>query len=238
MSLNIDLPARLDELRRDRTVLICDDSIASVARRYALALGDDPAWHAAQLELLCAPRPPAKPTAIAPPHSVTDYAAGADGWLRITRRPAPPPLACGVCGTTGAPHAHYDRGRVTTPRPRCATCGAVADLICPRHGWTEAQPAAPSPETDWRPLPSCAEVLAHSACTGGEAFAPWLRLPAGDSAVACVVMLAALDREATLGVTAKVVVELLRGERLPYHGDTYRPITRRGEALPWPEVPR
>ena len=127
---------------------------------------------------------------------------------------------------------------VTTPRPRCATCGAVADLICPRHGWTEAQPAAPSPETDWRPLPSCAEVLAHSARTGGEAFASWLRLPAGDDAVACVVMLAALDREATPGVTAKVVVELLRGERLPYPGDTYRPITRRGEALPWPEAPR
>ncbi len=93
-------------------------------------------------------------------------------------------------------------------------------------------------EADWRPLPSCAEVLAHSARTGGEAFAPWLRLPAGDDSVACVVMLAALDREATPGVTAKVVVELLRGERLPYPGDTYRPITRRGEALPWPEVPR
>ena len=126
--------------------------------------------------------------------------------------------------------------RLGMPAPRVSF--DAPDIGAAVAAWGSQTPVALSPETDWRPLPSCAEVLAHSARTGGEAFAPWLRLPAGDSAVACVVMLAALDRESTPGVTAKVVVELLRGERLPYPGDTYRPITRRGEALPWTEVQR
>lgn len=104
-----------------------------------------------------------------------------------------------------------------------------------------ADPAysAPSPEADWRPLPSCAEVLAHNARTGGDCFGPWLCVDDLDdeSCAPEVEMLAVADgspdREDYVATGFAVDVAATRG------GATrYRPITRRGEALPWPEVPR
>lgn len=94
-------------------------------------------------------------------------------------------------------------------------------------------------EADWRPLPSCAEVLAHNARTGGDCFGPWLCVDDLDdeSCAPEVEMLAVADgspdREDYVATGFAVDVAATRG------GATrYRPITRRGEALPWPEVPR
>lgn len=88
---------------------------------------------------------------------------------------------------------------------------------------------------DWRPLPSAAEVLAHNARTGGAA-APWLCLaipgdPLSDLSVAWLATDAA----------GQHVVRIERAWTEPAAatlGALYRPITRRGGALPWPEVPR
>ena len=96
-----------------------------------------------------------------------------------------------------------------------------------------------APETDWRPLPSCAEVLAHNARTGGDCFGPWLCVDDLDdeSCAPEVEMLAVADgspdREDYVATGFAVDVAATRG------GATrYRPITRRGEALPWTEVQR
>ncbi len=95
--------------------------------------------------------------------------------------------------------------------------------------------ASLAPEDDWRPLPSAAEVLAHNARTGGAA-APWLCLaipsdPLSDLSVAWL----ATDAD------GQHVVRVERAWTEPAAatlGAHYRPITRRGGALPWPEVPR
>lgn len=126
MSLNIDLPphltsgfadvaASLDALRAEFA------EAARSAEAFAEAANarrcDE--WWRSDVPSMCAPMLSAgEPAAVSPPHSVTDYAAGADGWLRITRRPAPPPLACGVCGTIGAPHAHPNRAQRRAARGR------------------------------------------------------------------------------------------------------------------------
>ena len=90
------------------------------------------------------------------------------------------------------------------------------------------------PETDWRPLPSCAEVLAHNARLGGNfTSSPWL----------CV------SDPSDLHADVRVVwLAIGRDDRVMCVGGSpdptadpdvrVRPITRRGEALPWPEVPR
>jgi hypothetical protein len=91
-----------------------------------------------------------------------------------------------------------------------------------------------APETDWRPLPSCAEVLAHNARLGGNfTSSPWL----------CV------SDPSDLHADVRVVwLAIGRDDRVMCVGGSpdptadpdvrVRPITRRGEALPWPEVPR
>lgn len=94
------------------------------------------------------------------------------------------------------------------------------------------------PESDWRPLPSCAEVLAHNARTGGDCFGPWLMLCESDEyshGLRVEVIHLAADDD---GVEAKDN----DGDRIRAGHRRgvlkFRPITRRGEALPWPEVER
>lgn len=94
------------------------------------------------------------------------------------------------------------------------------------------------PESDWRPLPSCAEVLAHNARTGGDCFGPWLCVedPADEHCVARVVPLAV--SLAFGGEHDEVCSEPDITPRLANPAARFRPITRRGGALPWPEVSR
>ena len=92
--------------------------------------------------------------------------------------------------------------------------------------------ASLAPEDDFRPLPSVAEVLAHNARTGGGFTSPWLCIRGED------------DEYSDVRVVSLSVGLAFDGERDEVCGgadaDTalYRPITRRGGALPWPEVPR
>jgi hypothetical protein len=98
--------------------------------------------------------------------------------------------------------------------------------------------ASLAPEDDWRPLPSVAEVLAHNARTGGGDFGPWLCIPAEGRDVRVVWLGVAELHDAT---DPDPRVEDRPGfpwvdTRAP--DARFRPITRRGGALPWPEVPR
>ena len=112
--------------------------------------------------------------------------------------------------------------------------------------WCDAQnrpPPAPrvAPETDWRPLPSCAEVLAHNARTGGDCFGPWLVVDDLDDEGSDVRVLWLSVAELHDEHNPDPRVEDGDGE--PWNAEIapnarVRPITRRGEALPWPEVPR
>ena len=118
----------------------------------------------------------------------------------------------------------------------------VVDEIAARHGMPAPRVrfgSAPSPETDWRPLPSCAEVLAHNARTGGDCFGAWMCLtePDDEGCAARVEMLAVAsgDYDHEERVVDSVGVDMAADG---YPNARYRPITRRGEALPWPEVPR
>lgn len=131
---------------------------------------------------------------------------------------------------TGPGCAHCDGGRVTNEfgdvRP-CDRCGGFSQFA-----------RAVAPEDDWRPLPSVAEVLAHNARTGGERFGPWMWLRAGTTEtkglVRAVMICAALTDDSPNG---ERVVKVATNEDV-MHDDRFRPITRRGAALPWPEVKR
>lgn len=96
--------------------------------------------------------------------------------------------------------------------------------------------ASLAPEDDFRPLPSVAEVLAHNARTGGDCFGPWLCVADSDDGydTARVVMLCVVNLDTGDEVSAEV-----GGVNLTSNpAARWRPITRRGGALPWPEVPR
>ena len=136
---------------------------------------------------------------------------------------------------TGPGCAHCDRGRVTGPdgdvRP-CDRCGGLSQFDRPL--FADDAPT-PSSETDWRPLPSCAEVLAHNDRMSGT-VAPWLCLaipddPLSDLSVAWLRVSPNGQRVERVGLgwvePAAATI-----------GAYYRPITRRGEALPWPGVQR
>jgi hypothetical protein len=89
-----------------------------------------------------------------------------------------------------------------------------------------------APEDDWRPLPSCAEVLAHANRTGCT-FAPWLFVlwPTAGHGCARLVRLAA-------GGDAVIPEPGASWDCLDNPVARWRPITLLGGALPWPEVPR
>lgn len=129
--------------------------------------------------------------------------------------------------------------------PGCAACNFTGRVThdgderpCDRCGGFSQFARAVAPEDDWRPLPSVAEVLAHNARTGGDCFGPWLMLCESD--------------EYAHGLRVEVIHLGTDGYDLDAHdndGDRirdahrrgalkFRPITRRGAALPWPEVPR
>lgn len=153
---------------------------------------------------------------------------------------------------TGPGCAHCDGGRVTTPegdvRP-CDRCGGFSQFAATPPPPTERSGVpvtnargevvghagrSVAPETDWRALPSCAEVLAHNARTGGDCFGPWLVLRRDPEERVEVVYIAADDDGVTVRDANHDRVRLTVSEPDPL----VRPITRRGEALPWPEVPR
>lgn len=136
-----------------------------------------------------------------------------------------------------------DRVRWQDHEPSCIhdTIGRGACSDCDPHESAAAavrrELAAPiSPEDDFRPLPSVAEVLAHNARTGGDCFGPWLMLCESDEyphgARVEVVHIATDDDALEVRDNAHDRVRDWRGS------PKFRPITRRGAALPWPEVPR
>lgn len=148
---------------------------------------------------------------------------------------------------TGPGCAHCDGGRVTTPeggrrpRDRCGGFSQFARAAVEHRGIpvTNARGEVVgyagrgvAPETDWRPLPSRAEVLAHANRTGST-FAPWLFVlwPTAGHGCARLVRLAA-DGDAVIPEPGA------SWDCLDNPVARYRPITRLGEALPWPEVPR
>lgn len=89
--------------------------------------------------------------------------------------------------------------------------------------------APPSPEDDWRPVPSVAEVLAHNArVSGGFTSAPWLRIddianPYSDIRVVMLSVGLAFggERDEVCGADDKPSAR-------------YRPLSLRGGSMPWP----
>ena len=126
----------------------------------------------------------------------------------------------------------------------CGACGGMGRRLVPSPSGPQRFAVVPcaavviAPEDDWRPLPSVAEVLAHNARTGGDCFGPWMWLRAGttetEGLVRAVMICAALTDDSPNG---ERVVKVATNEDV-MHDDRFRPITRRGEALPWPEVSR
>lgn len=91
-----------------------------------------------------------------------------------------------------------------------------------------------APEDDFRPLPSVAEVLAHNARLGGGfTSSPWLCVSDSSDMHADV-------RIVWLAIGRNDRVMCVGGSPDPTADPAarFRPITRRGEALPWPEVSR
>lgn len=138
---------------------------------------------------------------------------------------------CDACGGFSQ-FRHRDEAAVLVP-----AAGALAGVpIANMRGDVVAFAGrAVLPEDDWRPLPSVAEVLAHNARTGGGDFGPWLALRRDPEERVEVVYIAADDFGGVIVRDANHDrVRLTATEPDPL----LRPITRRGGALPWPEVPR
>ena len=139
-------------------------------------------------------------------------------------------------------------GVINACRERLATLDAASPEAA---AWREVEAAClalelppqkrsprPTHEADFRPLPSVAEVLAHNARTGGDCVGPGMWLRAGttetEGLVRAVMICAALTDDSPNGervVKVATNVDVM-------HDDRFRPITRRGAALPWPEVSR
>lgn len=94
MSLNVDLPPRLDELRRDRVVLICDDTFDPLHIRRAVAGLDAQGIHPEVARMVRAHAEKVLPPewredigaeAPRPPPVVLDYSTPG-GWTRLVRR--------------------------------------------------------------------------------------------------------------------------------------------------------
>lgn len=160
---------------------------------------------------------------------------------------------------TGPGCARCDRGHVTIGGDKpCDACGGLSQFrhrdepvtLVPAVSVPAAfayaigvarerrEAAAVAPEDDFRPLPSVAAVLAHNARTGGDCFGPWLCVPAEGRDVRVVWLGVAELHDAT---DPDPRVEDRHGfpwdkSRAP--DARWRPITRRGGALPWPKVPR
>lgn len=137
---------------------------------------------------------------------------------------------CAACDFKGFVPWASEPGTVSVPAAFAYAIGVARE---------RREAAAVAPEDDFRPLPSVAEVLAHNARTGGgTTAAPWLCLAIPD------------DPLSDLSVAWLGVAETADGPRVErvergwteaasaVLGAAYRPITHRGGALPWPEVPR
>lgn len=151
---------------------------------------------------------------------------------------------CAACSFTGYAPRFDEAANAWEDDMPCDACGGFSwfrhrdeDVsLVPAVSVAREQRATVAPEDDWRPLPSVAEVLAHNARTGGDCFGPWLCAADSDDGydTARVVMLCVVSLDTGDEVSAEV-----GGVNLTANpAARWRPITRRGGALPWPEVPR
>lgn len=136
---------------------------------------------------------------------------------------------CDRCGG----FSQFARPVVTSSPDRLAGDAIVEAMFAADPAYARTRPMH---EDDWRPLPSVAEVIAHNARTGGDCFGPWLCVEDIDDehGPARVVMLCVVSLDTGDEVSAEVgAVNFTRNPAA-----RFRPITRRGGALPWPEVQR
>ena len=147
---------------------------------------------------------------------------------------------CPNCDGVGtlAPTTYSVNGPARYP---CGACGGMGRRLVPSPSGPQRFAVVPcaavviAPEDDWRPLPSVAEVLAHNARTGGSEWSPWLWLREADEARGESLHVVYMSHGGSVPEVRTAYWNPVRTD--PFVG-VVRPITRRGEALPWPEVKR